>query len=352
MYWERDGEAAGSRRRFGRREPRRSRRCRSIHVDHARAAAFAAGRASACRPSSSGRPPPGPTRRANLDGRFGSRAGAYATAPPTAGRADARRRLGVDSRARGYPGFEAFPYRRVLRGLLRRRLPGPARRLLGDPPQRDRAQLPQLGPAERRQIFSGFRCAEDADSDDAGRARASRSRSTCPQGGALAGMAEVVREGLSCPFKELPPKYFYDERGSELFERITELPEYYPTRCEREILAARAAEIVAAATPRDADRARLGRRRPRAACCSTRCATPARSRPTCRSTSPRRSPAASPTSSSRSTRGCASRASSATTRPTSSGSRAPRARCSPSSAARSATSARRRAARSSPGSRR
>lgn len=71
-----------------------------------------------------------------------------------------------------------------------------------------------------------------------------------PEGGAMAGMAEVVREGLSCPFKELPPKYFYDERGSELYERITELPEYYPYRCEREILDARAAEIVAAAQPR------------------------------------------------------------------------------------------------------
>ena len=71
-----------------------------------------------------------------------------------------------------------------------------------------------------------------------------------PRGGALAGMAEVVREGLSCPFKELPPKYFYDELGSELFERITELPEYYPTRCEREILGARAGEIVAASAPR------------------------------------------------------------------------------------------------------
>jgi L-histidine N-alpha-methyltransferase len=71
-----------------------------------------------------------------------------------------------------------------------------------------------------------------------------------PQGGILAGMSEVVREGLSCPFKELPPKYFYDERGSELFERITEQPEYYPTRCEREILGDRAGEIVAAARPR------------------------------------------------------------------------------------------------------
>jgi L-histidine Nalpha-methyltransferase len=70
-----------------------------------------------------------------------------------------------------------------------------------------------------------------------------------PEGGTWAGMAEDVREGLSCPFKELPPKYFYDERGSELFERITELDEYYPTRAERSILDARAAEIVAAAEP-------------------------------------------------------------------------------------------------------
>jgi L-histidine Nalpha-methyltransferase len=68
-----------------------------------------------------------------------------------------------------------------------------------------------------------------------------------PRGGILAGLAEDAREGLSCPFKELPPKYFYDERGSQLFEAITELPEYYPTRAERAILTARAREIVAAA---------------------------------------------------------------------------------------------------------
>ena len=68
-----------------------------------------------------------------------------------------------------------------------------------------------------------------------------------PDGGVLAGMAEDVREGLSCPFKELPPKYFYDERGSRLYEAITELPEYYPTRAERAILKRRASEIVAAA---------------------------------------------------------------------------------------------------------
>jgi L-histidine N-alpha-methyltransferase len=71
-----------------------------------------------------------------------------------------------------------------------------------------------------------------------------------PPGGPLSGMAADVRAGLTKPFKELSPRYFYDERGSELFEQITELEEYYPTRCEREILQARSAEIVAAAQPR------------------------------------------------------------------------------------------------------
>lgn len=63
-------------------------------------------------------------------------------------------------------------------------------------------------------------------------------------------MAADVRAGLTKPFKELSPRYFYDHVGSELFERITELPEYYPTRCERTILEQRSAEIVAAAAPR------------------------------------------------------------------------------------------------------
>jgi len=60
-------------------------------------------------------------------------------------------------------------------------------------------------------------------------------------------MARDIRLGLTGRPKELSPKYFYDERGSQLFERITELPEYYPTRAEREILAHRSAEIVGAA---------------------------------------------------------------------------------------------------------
>jgi L-histidine Nalpha-methyltransferase len=56
-------------------------------------------------------------------------------------------------------------------------------------------------------------------------------------------LEDDARAGLTAPFKSLPPKWFYDERGSELFEVITRLPEYYPTRTERAILIERAPEI-------------------------------------------------------------------------------------------------------------
>jgi L-histidine Nalpha-methyltransferase len=68
-----------------------------------------------------------------------------------------------------------------------------------------------------------------------------------PPGGPLSGMAADVRAGLTRPFKELSPRYFYDELGSQLFEEITELEEYYPTRCEREILSGSSAQICEAA---------------------------------------------------------------------------------------------------------
>jgi L-histidine N-alpha-methyltransferase len=58
-------------------------------------------------------------------------------------------------------------------------------------------------------------------------------------------LADDALDGLTRPAKEIPPKHFYDARGSELFDRITELPEYYPTRAERAILEASADEIVA-----------------------------------------------------------------------------------------------------------
>jgi L-histidine Nalpha-methyltransferase len=57
-------------------------------------------------------------------------------------------------------------------------------------------------------------------------------------------LANDVLDGLTRPFKEIPPKHFYDRRGSELFEQICELPEYYPTRTERDILRTHADGIV------------------------------------------------------------------------------------------------------------
>jgi len=62
---------------------------------------------------------------------------------------------------------------------------------------------------------------------------------------ALAGFAADVIEGLGATAKQLPPKYFYDAAGSDLFEQITRLPEYYPTRAEMAILRRHGAEIAA-----------------------------------------------------------------------------------------------------------
>lgn len=94
-------------------------------------------------------------------------------------------------------------------------------------------------------------------------------RLTGPEGGAIGGpsririsdlsppralrdeLAEDVRAGLTSARKSLPPKYFYDARGSALFEEITRLPEYYLTRAETEILEAHADAIVAGAAPEE-----------------------------------------------------------------------------------------------------
>ena len=64
--------------------------------------------------------------------------------------------------------------------------------------------------------------------------------------------AEMLRDvacGLSRPQKELPPKYFYDRRGSELFDEITRLPEYYLTRTERALLDCWSAALMTAVRP-------------------------------------------------------------------------------------------------------
>src|SRR5918998_278009 len=71
-------------------------------------------------------------------------------------------------------------------------------------------------------------------------------RSLGEAGGEVEQMIEDVRAGLLAGPKDLSqwPKYFYDEKGSELFEEITALPEYYQTRTELSILREKAPEIV------------------------------------------------------------------------------------------------------------
>jgi L-histidine N-alpha-methyltransferase len=64
-----------------------------------------------------------------------------------------------------------------------------------------------------------------------------------PDGYRAAALAADVRAGLGAQPKSLPPQWFYDAQGSALFEKITELPEYYPTRAERSILRRVATEV-------------------------------------------------------------------------------------------------------------
>lgn len=69
------------------------------------------------------------------------------------------------------------------------------------------------------------------------------------ENGMLESMPEEVRVGLTASPKRLAPKYFYDEAGSLLFEKITELPEYYPTRAERDLLQEISTELMAELRP-------------------------------------------------------------------------------------------------------
>ena len=77
-----------------------------------------------------------------------------------------------------------------------------------------------------------------------------RHRDHLPEDFSERSLAEDVRAGLTSSPKTLPPKWFYDKVGSELYEEITRLPEYYPFEAEREILLSHATEIVRAAGSR------------------------------------------------------------------------------------------------------
>ena len=177
----------------------------------------------------------------------------------------------------GYPGFVAHPYREysevffgdaataccaAARGRPRRASP-PRPSATGTYPQ-------------RRQIFAGVRLASDPMRADDAAADHRRDRRSSPASAPSdeRSLADDVLDGLTRPFKELPPKHFYDARGSELFDQICELPEYYPTRTERAILEARARGDRRRHRRRPSSSSSARARRPRRGCCSTRWPTP------------------------------------------------------------------------------
>ena len=144
---------------------------------------------------------------------------------------------------RRLPGLRRAPLPRVLRGLLRQRLPRAARRLVGDAPARRHADVPQLGPA-RSAARSSPACGSPRDAVSAmttrdhrrrlvilrrprRRARARRRRARRPHAAVQGAAAQALLR----------------RAGAELFDRICELPEYYPTRAERAILERARADI-------------------------------------------------------------------------------------------------------------
>src|SRR6185295_18363332 len=176
-------------------------------------------------------------------------------------RAARRRLLGVDEqRLRRLPGLRVLPLRRLLEELVRHRLQGAARRLVGDAAGGGARHLPQLGlpdpPPDLRRLPAGARSRQPE-----GRGRLATM--VCPRSVGVAVEPPVTVEVRRRPDAEeerrellaalrarprsIPSKHFYDERGLALFDEITELAEYYPTRTERAILE-RVAPAVARAT--------------------------------------------------------------------------------------------------------
>ena len=167
------------------------------------------------------------------------------------------------SRVPRLPGLPRLPLSRVLRGVLRRATTGCCAAARGRPTRAwRRSTFRNWDLPQRRQIFAGRAPGEGRVMEplpSAGAARARRSGSTRTSTAAEErSLADDVLDGLTRPFKELPPKHFYDARGAELFDRICELPEYYPTRTERAILERARAGARRAHRRGRARRARLG----------------------------------------------------------------------------------------------
>src|ERR1700760_2686200 len=155
-----------------------------------------------------------------------------------------RRCVGMDrQRLHRVPRVCGLPVPGVLGGVLRLAVQGAARRLVANAVAGGRGHVPQLGlPPAAADLLGDADCEGPVSSPPAGSAIQVDSWLS---GGDERTLPSDVLDGLTKPFKELPPKHFYDARGSELFEQICEQPEYYPTRTERAILSARADELVA-----------------------------------------------------------------------------------------------------------
>jgi dimethylhistidine N-methyltransferase len=117
-----------------------------------------------------------------------------------------------------YPGFEP-----------------PAGAVGATPASHIRSTYRNFFPPAARWQFSGVRLAQDVP--------ASRSAKTVDT--LCDNFRNDVLEGLSCSQKRVPPRWFYDDRGSELYEEITQLPEYYPSRTETQILHDHARQLAA-----------------------------------------------------------------------------------------------------------
>ncbi len=246
LYWERDGEGGWLARSFADTEPVDP-RLPVCHVCAHEADAFA--RWAGCRLPTEAeweRAALGATvsvEAANLDQLAFGPAARGSFAPIGSG---CRQMIGdvwewTATAFGGYPGFRAFPYREYAEVFFGDGVPRAARRLVGHPAARRAHDLPQLGSARAPPDLQRA----------AARAGRGMTASLRPyrldvhplvEGGA--GLAADARVGLTAPFKSLPPKHFYDERGSDLFERITQLPEYYQSRTEMRILSSIAAGVV------------------------------------------------------------------------------------------------------------
>ena len=175
---------------------------------------------------------------------------------PVRGSPAHRRRMGVDRER--FPALSrvlgvAVP--RVLRGVLRPRVQGAARRVVRGRPGGLPRHVPQLGlpgppPDLRRVPHRPRRRGRPGPREERKPMTGLRIERLLPPDFLARALREDARAGLTATPKSLPPKWFYDATGSALFEKITELPEYYPTSAERAILRAAAGQIAAASRAR------------------------------------------------------------------------------------------------------